>query len=201
MVYSAEERDLLLATGYAQKLHDSEQNMWLMEQGINQLEDALRKLIGDPSDRRIIVCAWRPDEFDQMALPPCHLHYRFVSFDNPRVLNVVMTIRSWDLFLGAPANISSTAIFLSIMARLAGYNPGVVTIQATNAHIYEDHFDQVSELLTRDHFPAPRLVLSDNVKKIERDSDIKGAFERIAPTDISMDGYHSHEAIKAPMAA
>lgn len=69
MVYSAEERDLLLATGYAQKLHDSEQNMWLMEQGINQLEDALRKLIGDPSDRRIIVCAWRPHEFDQMALP------------------------------------------------------------------------------------------------------------------------------------
>ncbi|MDK9702539.1 MAG: thymidylate synthase [Sulfuritalea sp.] len=57
---SREERDALLAGGYTERLHDPAQGMWLMERGINQLEDALRKLLTDPSDRRIIVSAWRP---------------------------------------------------------------------------------------------------------------------------------------------
>ena len=43
---------------------------------------------------------------------------------------------SWDEFLGAPFNIASTALFLNIMARLAGYNAGKIVIQATNAHLY-----------------------------------------------------------------
>ena len=92
-------------------------------------------------------------------------------------------------------------IFLAIMARLAGFEPGVVTIQATNAHIYGDHFDQVHELLAREHLDAPKLILSDNIKRIERLQDIAGAFERIEPADITLEGYESHAAIKAPMAA
>jgi thymidylate synthase len=172
---------------------------------INQLENALRKLITDPSDRRIIVSGWNVGEFDLMALPPCHMDYRFVAFDGPapgapKVLHVVMTIRSWDLFLGAPFNIASTSLFLAIMARLAGMAPGTVTIQATNAHIYEDHFDQVREQLARDHLPAPALNLSERIKAISLD-EIQGVFTRIEPDDIALEGYQSHAAIKATMAA
>jgi len=198
---SESQRDEMLTRGYIDTMYDPLQNVWLMERGINQLEEALRKLIIDPSDRRIIVSAWRPDEFDMMALPPCHMDYRFVAFTNPRVLNVVVTLRSWDLFLGGPANIASTSIFLAIMARLAGFEAGVVTLQATNAHIYADHFDQVRELLERSHIGAPRLTLSDNIKQIAHLKQIHGAFERLEPADIVLQGYESHAAIKAPMAA
>ncbi len=174
--------------------------------GINQLENALRKLISDPSDRRIIVSGWNVGELDMMALPPCHMDYRFVAFDgpapdSPKVLHVVMTIRSWDLFLGAPFNIASTSIFLAIMARLVGMTPGTVTIQATNAHIYADHFDQVREQLSRDHLPPPALRLSDCIKPVCNLEDIPGIFARIEPEDIALEGYQSHAAIKAPMAA
>lgn len=195
------ERDELLARGFEQRLFDESQGAWLLERGINQLEDCLRKLITDLSDRRIIVSAWRPDEIDQQCLPACHMDYRFVPFENPRVLNVVMTIRSWDLFLGAPANICSTALFLSIMARLAGYEPGVVTIQATIVHAYADHFLAIEELLKREHFPSPKLVLSERIALAKNLDDIPGIFERIEPTDLQLDGYHSHDAIKAKMAA
>ena len=201
------ERDRLLGLGYQVRMcaedvsEEGKKTEWLMQRTINQLENALTKLLTDPSDRRVIVSGWNVAELDMMALPPCHMDYRFVAFENPRVLNLVMTIRSWDLLLGAPANICATAIFLSVMARLAGYEPGVVTIQATNAHIYEDHFDQVRELLSRDHLEAPKLILSDNIKRIERLEDIAGVFARIEPSDITMDGYVSHAAIKAPMAA
>lgn len=172
----------------------------VFRKSINQLENALRTLLVNPSDRRIIVSGWNPGEMDLMALPPCHMDYRFVAFENPRVLNVVMTIRSWDLFLGAPFNISETALFLAVVARLAGYEPGVVTIQATNAHIYDNHFDQVREQLGREHFARPRLVLSDRINSVSV-GEISGAFERIEPSDIWLEGYQCHDAIKAPMAA
>ena len=140
-----------------------------------------------------------------MALPPCHMDYRFVAFDGatpnaPKVLHVVMTIRSWDLFLGAPFNIASTSLFLALMARLAGMVAGTVTIQATNAHVYEDHYEQVREQLGREHLPQPTLTLSERIKPVLV-ADVGGVFARIAPSDIALEGYQSHAAIKAPMAA
>ena len=72
---------------------------------------------------------------------------------------------------------------------------------AENAHIYEGHVDQVRELLARDHLKAPKLELSDNILPIESLDDIKGVFERIEPSDISIPTYVSHPAIKARMAA
>lgn len=195
------ERDALAMRGYAQRMHDPVQGAYLMERGINQLEQALAALITDPSDRGIIVSAWRPDEFDRMALRPCHVDYRFVAFEAPRVLHVVMTIRSWDLFLGAPANILSTALFLSVMARLAGFEPGTVTLQAANVHLYDNHFDQARELLEREHLPSPRLVLAEAVAPVAGLGEIPGAFARIAPEHVMIEGYRCHSPIKAAMAA
>lgn len=193
------EYDHLMSQGYT--LIMREQSKWLFERKINQLEKVLNTLLTNPSDRRMIVSGWNPAELDMMALPPCHMDYRFVAFENPKVLHVVMTIRSWDEFLGAPFNIASTSLFLAIMARLSGYEPGSVTIQATNAHIYDNHFNQVKEQLTRTHFDAPKLILSDNIKPIINVSDIKGVFERIEPEDITLENYESHASIKAEMAA
>lgn len=193
----------LLANGF--KLIAEEGKTGVFLKTINQLENALRTIVTNPSDRRIIVSGWNVGEFDMMALPPCHMDYRFTVFDGkpgtPGKLHVTMTIRSWDLFLGAPFNIASTSLFLAIMARLSGLEPGTVTIQATNAHIYEDHFDQVREQLTRDHFEPPALILSDRIKRVNGLEEIPGVFSRIEPEDIWLDGYQSHAAIKAPMAA
>lgn len=176
----------------------------IFRKSINQLEEALRKLLTHPTDRRIIISGWNVGELDMMALPPCHMDYRFVAMPagagRAATLHVVMTIRSWDLFLGGPFNVASTSLFLAIMARLAGYEPGTVTIQVTNAHIYENHFDQVREQLSRQHLPAPTLVLSDRIRRVSLD-EVAGAFARIAPDDIALQGYQSHAAIKAPMAA
>ena len=83
---------------------------------------------------------------------------------------------------------------------LAGMIPGTVTIQATNAHLYEDHYDQVREQLARDHYEPPQLVLSDRIRPVSI-GEIPGVFSRIEPGDIKLEGYQSHSAIKATMAA
>ncbi len=198
-----EHEQRLLATGYERICADGNKSVW--RKSINQIEDALRKIITDPSDRRIIVSGWNVGEFDRMALLPCHMDYRFTVFQGeggrPGKLHVTMTIRSWDTFLGGPFNVVTTALFLEIMARLAGLESGTVTIQATNAHVYEDHFEQVREQLGREHFPAPRLLLGENIKPVLNVEDIPGVFARINPEDIELVGYQSHAAIKAPMAA
>lgn len=168
---------------------------------INQLENALHAILTTPSDRRIIISAWNPGELDLMALPPCHMDYRFVPFEREKILHVVMTIRSWDLFLGAPFNIASTALFLAIMARLSGYKPGTVTIQATNAHIYENHYEQVREQLGRNCFPPPELYLSNNIAPVTSLDQIPGIFTRIEPQHAFLISYRHHQAIKAEMAA
>jgi thymidylate synthase len=179
---------------------------WLMQKFINQLENALHTLLTNPSDRRIIVDAWNVAEVDKMALPPCHMSYQFITSegfdtDSPLNLHVIMKIRSWDLFLGGPFNIASTALFLEIMARLAGMNAATVTIQGGNIHLYGNHLEQTQLQLGREHLPAPLLWLSEAIKPIGDMGEIKGAFERIEPHDIELLNYQSHEAIKASMAA
>jgi thymidylate synthase len=73
-----------------------------------------------------------------------------------------------------------------------------VALNATNAHLYGSAIDAVDEVLKRGDFDAPTLVLSDNIKQVTLD-DYQGAFERIEPDDIWLEGYQSHPAIKTEM--
>lgn len=192
--YELKAFDLVAFLGLAKR------QVYVFEKTINQLEQALRTLLTDPFNRRIIVNGWRPDEFDSMALPPCHIMYTFVVMPDGKLHSTVY-IRSNDLFLGHAFNAASVGVFTHIMARLAGYEVGTATVFITDAHLYENHLEQMREQVSREHFPAPTLMLSDNIKKVERLEDIKGAFERIQPEDIWLENYKCHDAIKAPMAA
>ena len=198
-----QERDRLLALGYTLRMTGDGE--WLLQRTINQLEAALHKLLTDPSDRRIIVSGWNVAELDMMALPPCHMDYRFIAFDGDtpdakKTLHLVMTQRSVDTFLGLGFNQATSALFLSIMARLANMNVGTLTMQLANVHIYENHYDQVREQLQREHFAPPTLYLSPRIRAIDSLDEIAGAFARIEPNDIILEDYQSHAAIKAPMA-
>jgi thymidylate synthase len=157
---------------------------------MDQVQNAVNTIINDPTNRRIIINAWRPDEFNQMALPPCHVLYQFIVNVEKRELNLCMYQRSCDMFLGVPINIASAALFLSIMARLTGFQPGTFTHFLADVHIYVNHIDQVKEQLGRAPLPLPKLILSD------RDWDI----DTITPDDIQLFDYVPHPAIKAPMA-
>lgn len=63
-------------------------------ESIDQVQRAIDTIKNDPTNRRIIINAWRPDEFDQMALPPCHVLYQFLVNVERKELNLVMYQRS-----------------------------------------------------------------------------------------------------------
>lgn len=195
---SAEGASKFAAAGYELIAHDSGRNTWVFERFINQLEDALRTLVTDPFSRRILITGWRPDEIEMQCLPPCHVIYSFTVMPD-KTLHTTMWMRSFDSFLAF--NIPTLALITHIMARLSGYRAGTATMFVADAHLYENHITQAKEQLSRSQFDLPKLWLSENIKKIESLADIKGAFERIQPEDIKLEGYQSHAAIKAPMSA
>lgn len=163
-------------------------------QGIDQLENAVRDVMLNPTSRRIKVIAWNPAQINDMALPPCHTDFQLYVNTRDNELSMTMNQRSCDMFLGVPFNIASYALLLHIIARATGYKPRHLKMFLTDCHIYENHVEQVKEQLTRGEYGLPTLLL----RKFE--GTPMQFIEGIEPDDITLHGYRSHPAIKAPMA-
>lgn len=154
----------------------------------DQLAELIHKLKTNPADRRLIVWAYNPADIDRMALPPCHMGFQcFVDDDK---LSLMMTQRSVDSFLGLPFNIASYAVLLHMLAKVTGYKAHELILSLGDTHVYLNHLEAVQEQIGRTPYSWPRLWLNPEVASID---DFK-------PEDVRLDGYQSHEAIKAPMA-
>lgn len=197
-VSTKEEADRLVGAGYEIRAHDADRNVWVMRRGINQLEEALRLIMTDPTNRRILVNGWRPDEHDQVPIPVCHLAYQWLVDPVSKKLHMCFFQRSFDTALAF--NIVIGAMFLEIMARLAGLQSGSVTQFVGDAHIYTTHIAGVKEMLTREHLPQPTLDLG-NIPTLTSVDEIPGIFARLDYEQVQLVGYESHPAIKLEMAA
>lgn len=162
---------------------------------VDQIEDLLKVLKNDPTNRRMLVTAWNPGELDQMALPPCHMFFQCFVRES-KYLDLAMYQRSCDLFLGVPFNISSYALLLTLLARFTNLEPGELIHDLGDAHIYLNHIEQVKEQLSRETFELPKLELDPSIKSID---DLKLDKDFIKEK-IRLVDYKSHPSIKAPMA-
>lgn len=174
-------------------------NVSVVQHSINQLLTAINRVYFNPDDRRIIITAWKPDEFHTMSLPPCHVSYEFLVDTENKKLHLTMWQRSCDMFLGVPMNVASASLLLSMVARITGLEVGTYTHFLSDMHIYENHMDQVSEQLSRQPMPWCNLKFDTSAPKLEFSFDDHKIYA-FKPEHISFDGYVSHPAIKAPMA-
>lgn len=166
---------------------------------LDQVDAVLQKLYNNPTDRRMIINAWRPDEFQEMALPPCHVLYQFIANTEKKELHLCMYQRSCDEFLGVPFNVASASLFLTIMANLTGYTPATFTHFMADAHVYENHLDAVNEQINREPYPLPQLKYT-GPKFNGTDKFDATIFDMIQPDHFELVNYQHHPAIKAPMA-
>lgn len=157
-------------------------------QNHDQLLELIEGIKTDPYSRRHIITAWNPGELDLMALPPCHMMAQF--YVNNGKLSCQMYQRSADMFLGVPFNIASYALFTHMIAQVCDLSVGELIIVLGDAHIYENHIEQVQEQLKRNPLPLPKVQLNPEIKDITK----------FTMEDISLIGYECHEAIKAKMA-
>ena len=161
---------------------------WRNFNGIDQLQYILDELKTNPNSRRMILSAWNPSEIHSMALPPCHTLIQFYVADGK--LSLQLYQRSADIFLGVPFNIASYALLLMMVAQVTGYKVGEFVHTLGDAHIYQNHFDQVNLQLSRTPKQPPKMILNPNVKSLY---DFK--YE-----DFELKDYDPYPAIKGKVA-
>ena len=171
-------------------VYGSQWRSWKATDGnvIDQIAQVINGIQTDPDSRRLIVSAWNVGELDRMALPPCHLLFQFYVADSK--LSCQLYQRSADLFLGVPFNIASYALLTSMIAQVTGLELGDFVHVIGDAHIYENHIEQVRTQLARDPRPLPTLHL---------DASVSDIFE-FTLEHIVVDGYDPHPRIPAPVA-
>jgi thymidylate synthase len=169
--------------------------------GIDQIKDLIQTLKNNPDSRRMMVAAWNPSVLPdssksfaenvangKAALPPCHAFFQFYVADGK--LSCQLYQRSADIFLGVPFNIASYALFTLMVAQVCGYEPGEFIHTFGDAHIYNNHMEQIELQLSRDPRPLPKMVLNPEVKDI-----FNFKFE-----DFTLLDYNPHPHIKGAVA-
>ena len=160
---------------------------------VDQIKNAIEQIKTNPTNRRIIVSAWNPAQIDKMLLPPCHAFFQFNVDTTNNKLNVQLYQRSADMFLGVPFNIASYSTLLILIAKITGLQPWTFTHTLWDAHIYNNHIEQVEKQLANEPFSLPELKINKDIKTLE---DI----EKLEWEDFELLNYKSHKVIKAPVA-
>lgn len=155
---------------------------------VNQIQNLVEDIKTNPGSRRLLVTAWNPIDATEVALPPCHTLFQFYVHDG--TLSCQLYQRSADVFLGVPFNIASYSLLTHMIAQVCGLRVGTFIHTFGDAHIYSNHLDQVTELLSRDARPLPKLVLNPDVHDVF-------AFKY---DDFTIEGYNPHPKIKAEVA-
>ena len=163
---------------------------WVGKDGqvIDQMQRLVSEIKNNPNSRRLIVNAWNVAELDQMALPPCHAFFQFYVANGR--LSCKLTQRSADAFLGVPFNIASYAFLITMIAQQTDLSVGELIWSGGDCHIYTNHLEAVNQQLSREPRELPTLKLQRRPKSL-----FDYQFE-----DFSIENYHPHARIQAPIA-
>ncbi len=145
---------------------------------IDQLQEVITTLKKNPNSRRMLVSAWNPSVLPdtaksfqenvaegKAALPPCHAFFQFYVADGK--LSCQLYQRSADIFLGVPFNIASYALLTMMVAQVCGYEYGDFIHTFGDAHIYNNHLEQLELQLSREPRDLPEMKLNTNITNIE----------------------------------
>jgi len=171
------------------------------DKNIDQIAELITTLKTNPNSRRMLISAWNPSVLPdtsvsfaenvangKAALPPCHAFFQFYVAEGK--LSCQLYQRSADIFLGVPFNIASYALLTMMIAQVCDLLPGDFIHTFGDAHIYNNHFEQLELQLSREPRPLPTMKINPNVKDI-----FAFTYE-----DFTLEGYDPHPHIKGAVA-
>lgn len=126
--------------------------------GVDQLEQMIKKIKEDPSDRGIMFSLWNPAQMDKGRLRCCHYSYQ-VYIDEEKKMSGMLTQRSCDFPIGVPANIQFYSALTYMLAQQTGYIPHEFIHSCGDAHIYENQIESVENYLKSPIIDSPVLKL------------------------------------------
>jgi thymidylate synthase len=168
---------------------------------IDQISEVVAQIKANPNSRRLVVSAWNPAVLPddrvspqdnvragRAALASCHALFQFYVAGGR--LSCQLYQRSTDCPVGLVFNIAQYALLTCMVAQQCDLAPGDFVWTGGDCHIYQNQFEGVRVLLSREPRPLPRLVIKRRPPSI-----FEYQFE-----DFELAGYDPHPPVKFPVA-
>ena len=152
---------------------------------MDQVDYILYLLKNDPSSRRIVTNRFNHSELKDMALEPCVYGTQWLIKGGK--LHLVLNQRSQDMLAANGWNTMQYAALMYMFAQVIGVEPGTLTHNIGDCHIYDRHVPLVKKLLeSKPMDVSPKLVINNPTKN----------FYEFTPADFEIVGYEYNKDIK-----
>lgn len=149
------------------------------EGDFDQVDRVLYDLKNNPASRRILTNIYTFADLHEMNLYPCAYSMTFNVTGNK--LNGILNQRSNDMAVANNWNVMQYAVLVHLFAQVSNLEVGEFVHVIADAHIYDRHIPQVTEMLRNPEYPAPKLVINPDIKN----------FYDFKVNDISLEGYQA----------
>lgn len=128
----------------------------------DQVDRVLYDLKHNPYSRRIMTNIYVHGDLHEMNLYPCA--YSMTFNVTSQKLNGILNQRSQDVLVANNWNVCQYAILMHMFARVSNLEVGELVHVIADAHIYDKHIPLVKGLISRESYPAPKLIINPDVR-------------------------------------
>ena len=154
------------------------------EGDMDQVDRVLFDLKNNPSSRRIMTNIYVHQDLSEMNLYPCAYSMTFNVTGNK--LNAILNQRSNDMLVANGWNVCQYAVLVHLLARCSGLEVGEFVHVIADAHVYDRHVPIVKDVISREKFPAPKLVIDEGITD----------FYQFTTDNIRLENYQYGEKVK-----
>jgi len=155
-----------------------------LEGEFDQVDRVLYDLKNNPHSRRIMTNIYVHQDLSEMNLYPCAYSMTFNVTGN--TLNAILNQRSQDILAANGWNVSQYAALVHMFAQVSGLQVGEFVHVIADAHIYDRHIPIIKELIKREQFDAPKLIINKDITN----------FYDFTVNDFVLENYKTGEQIK-----
>lgn len=150
----------------------------------DQVDRVLFDLKNNPYSRRIMTNIYVHSDLHEMNLYPCAYSMTFNVTDGR--LNAILNQRSQDILTANNWNVVQYAALVHMFAQVSNLAVGEFVHVIADAHIYDRHIPIVKELIKRESYDAPKLIINKDIKN----------FYDFTVDDFVLEGYRAGEQVK-----
>src|SRR5699024_6168052 len=133
---------------------------------LNQIDYVIHKIIDNPYSRQTVTTLLNPKEFHEMELPPCVWTSHWGVMGGK--LQLAVTARSSDTFLGLPFNVAQYSLLHRLIAHVTGFPIGDFTLTTEDTHLYDRHVYKAQLYMKREEMEGyPELWIDEEVESFQ----------------------------------
>jgi len=147
---------------YAENGHVVKSYGYQLRKDPDQVAYVIKELQKPYASRRARISLWQPRDLEEQRIPCCYTEFDFIKYPDAS-LQMVMTFRSSDLFLGFPYDALVGMLLLKHIANETNLKVHNIIYNFINAHIYMAHRDAIETYIEMPTYKS-MLLIADPTK-------------------------------------